>query len=300
MSIKKYIDKVADDVFKLEKKISSFDNETERVKLYLSNNSVDEVLSNELELILENLRRIYKDKKNLVNHEDELRQLEVVNEKLIERSDVVLKEKNMILKESEELQVRIGALNAERRKLLDIKTLEEVESEFNVAKSRLELVVQLQNTLKERTEHEALIQSYRDRIKSSTLDAKEYRERIGKFNTQMIELEREVEHLELELRMLDKIKTLTQRRDELVDGKPCPLCGALEHPFVSEGLPNDSSLEDKVLAAKSLMQEIRSEITRCNEALVKCETCIDSDNELVRSSLNKLHDYNTMINSVFF
>lgn len=43
--------------------------------------------------------------------------------------------------------------------------------------------------------------------------------------------------------------SLSEQRKKLVNGKPCPLCGAIHHPF-SVKLPFDHSLEDKLAKAK--------------------------------------------------
>lgn len=40
----------------------------------------------------------------------------------------------------------------------------------------------------------------------------------------------------------EKIKTLAERRGELKPGEPCPLCGALDHPYVSAQLPDPDKL----------------------------------------------------------
>ena len=47
--------------------------------------------------------------------------------------------------------------------------------------------------------------------------------------------------------LLAKIKDLSQERHRLVDGEPCPLCGATSHPFASD-TPNPSDETEQALA----------------------------------------------------
>ena len=49
------------------------------------------------------------------------------------------------------------------------------------------------------------------------------------------------------LLLLAKIKDLSQERHRLVDGEPCPLCGATSHPFASD-TPNPSDETEQALA----------------------------------------------------
>jgi exonuclease SbcC len=58
------------------------------------------------------------------------------------------------------------------------------------------------------------------------------------------------------------LKKYTPDRPSLQPGKPCPLCGALDHPFAEQGLP-DFAVQDKVLQdqrekVKALQSELKT------------------------------------------
>lgn len=59
-----------------------------------------------------------------------------------------------------------------------------------------------------------------------------------------------------------EVLSLNEQRDKLANGKPCPLCGAIHHPY-SVKLPFDRSLEDKLAKAKEDAQLALIESEKC-------------------------------------
>lgn len=50
-------------------------------------------------------------------------------------------------------------------------------------------------------------------------------------------METEIGYLETQLTLLRKIEDLNEARHQLHDGEPCPLCGAVEHPYAEGNIP---------------------------------------------------------------
>lgn len=59
-----------------------------------------------------------------------------------------------------------------------------------------------------------------------------------------------------------EVLSLNEQREKLANGKPCPLCGAIHHPY-SVKLPFDRSLEDKLAKAKEDAQLALVESEKC-------------------------------------
>jgi len=64
--------------------------------------------------------------------------------------------------------------------------------------------------------------------------------------------------------LIDIIKSLEDKRKDLKDGQPCPLCGSTEHPFVEKATPESLEIEieiqalgDKITQAEQLEEEIK-------------------------------------------
>ena len=74
------------------------------------------------------------------------------------------------------------------------------------------------------------------------------------WNTGRPELDRQYELAETALRLAQQVADLEERRQQLLAGKPCPLCGAIEHPY------KDGSAAMPLLAE----EELRAIRTRKN------------------------------------
>lgn len=74
----------------------------------------------------------------------------------------------------------------------------------------------------------------------------------------------EKETLLREMAFLSKIAELQAHRAKLEDGKPCPLCGATEHPFAQGNLPIPDETERRIEALTSLISKAEHQ-----EAIIK-------------------------------
>ncbi|KFI23502.1 AAA family ATPase [Nitrosococcus oceani] len=75
----------------------------------------------------------------------------------------------------------------------------------------------------------------------------------------------EKETLLREMAFLAKIAELEDHRAKLEDGKPCPLCGATEHPFAAGNVPVADESEQKIDALTRLISEVEDQETAIKE-----------------------------------
>jgi exonuclease SbcC len=85
----------------------------------------------------------------------------------------------------------------------------------------------------------------------------------------------EKEILLREMVFLKKIAELEDHRARLEDGKPCPLCGATEHPFAEGNVPIPDEIEQKIEALAELIskaEDHETAIKKLEKAEVKTRT----------------------------
>jgi len=83
------------------------------------------------------------------------------------------------------------------------------------------------------------------------------------------EYRNEKEALLREMAFLSKIADLEEYRLKLEDGKPCPLCGAMEHPFAEGNIPETDEAGKKIELLTDLIQkadELEADIKKFEEA----------------------------------
>lgn len=69
----------------------------------------------------------------------------------------------------------------------------------------------------------------------------------------------EQETLLREMAFIRKIEELETHRSKLEDGKPCPLCGAVEHPFAEGNIPPPDDIEQKITALSQLISKAENQ-----------------------------------------
>ncbi|MFA6723349.1 MAG: AAA family ATPase [Lentisphaeria bacterium] len=79
--------------------------------------------------------------------------------------------------------------------------------------------------------------------------------------------------------------SLDKQREELKDGQPCPLCGALEHPYAEGNVPSMDEIETELKAKIKLIEEIE----RKQESREKTREKRDAALASQRESQNQQH-----------
>ena len=69
-----------------------------------------------------------------------------------------------------------------------------------------------------------------------------------------------------------QIKNLADHRATLKHGECCPLCGATEHPYVTEGLPPAEGTESRLVGVSDTLEVLQAERTALVARIAACDT----------------------------
>ena len=108
--------------------------------------------------------------------------------------------------------------------------------------------------------NQALIAKENRELEKNTNLNKKLGVKLESANKEKKSYEKEIKHLETQIRLLDKIIDLEQERSQLMENKPCPLCGSLDHPFVSEEIPEKRQEEQTLESLKLKLTEVLNTI----------------------------------------
>ncbi|WP_020562226.1 AAA family ATPase [Methylosarcina fibrata] len=270
----KLIQKVAAEIADLEKSLASIDSEHRQNGAHLRNQTqaLDDLLkaigeTGGDERLVEHLAGIRERGEALKKH-DGLHSAKVAELKAAERQQAeslrLWQERMEYLENRQrELQIRQDALNQKRNELNSLLEGRELadwrqsRSSLGERKSRLDQAVETSHSLSETKNALAGLEKRTDDLLA---EQTALAERIESQFARCASLERETGLLETQFILLKKIQGFEEARHQLRDGEPCPLCGALEHPFAEGNLP----LADET--AKTLRQA-RADVKSANDQL---------------------------------
>ena len=101
-------------------------------------------------------------------------------------------------------------------------------------------------------------------------------------------LEKEISSMEIQVTLLSRIRNLEAERKLLEDGKACPLCGAIEHPYARGNVPQLSDVE---LALK----KTKADFKKANEIQNKLEAKLAESKAEIRHKENELAQKTTAV-----
>jgi len=171
--------------------------------------------------------------------------------------------------EFEKIQNEIKNLTDEITAILQERDIGQWRAEMEVLKDRERLLVQTGETV-ERI----------DRIAAVVAGLKTDVERLNALHAGLLEeskssgdektrLEKDIAALEKQVALLSRIRDLDEERKRLEDGRPCPLCGATEHPYAKGNLPVLNEAEADLKKRKEEFKKVSHRLSELEAGRVK-------------------------------
>ncbi len=227
-------------------------------------------------------KRLQQDEQKHSNKEEEIKakkkELENTESRLANAK--IYFEKNAI---DEQLLVEYGAIEVQQKQLLDAdKEISKLKALYETAqkeetKARKDLEAANHKLEETRAVHEA-------NQKKAASAQMNYEQVLDGHS--LIDLESNRSSLLREKSTVQEIENYAKKRHELVDGKPCPLCGATSHPFCEGLIPQLSEVDKEINRVETLIIAIRKakeDVDKASEYARKSQLMLDQTTEATKT-----------------
>ena len=169
----------------------------------------------------------------------------------------------------ERQRVEIGRLAGRMAALLKGRDIAVWRCEAEALKARDRLLVRAGETLERVEKTAAALEGLRASLVALQASREKLsREIVGVAGRKAV-MEKEVAALDREAALMARIRDLEQERRRLEDGRPCPLCGATDHPYAAGNVPGVDGTEAALKKARDEWTEVSGGLGRLEGAAVR-------------------------------
>ncbi|MBF0226179.1 MAG: AAA family ATPase [Desulfobacterales bacterium] len=277
---------------------TSIKEEIKKCIEYKEKNSIDENLIVDLPLISERLKELSK------KYSDKNTKLNEINliEKNIKNFENVLDAESKNLEQiNKTLEIKYREKNNEDiklKKLLSDKTIQEWEDNVSLCfqkknniEKAMELVIGIKKSIKK-------IETNEKDYKTTLSQLEEKKKQDNELSCRMKEEEEILNQLE-EKRTLELLASkYKEDRNILREGSPCPLCGAISHPWAEKIIENLTDSQKALSTQKKKLDNLKKQLDSINKNIVELTSSENHLKTLLYEEKNNLLNVKTKLDEV--
>lgn len=241
---------------KIEKSLNKSQEDLKNIDTYLSEHGADSSLVGNLSAIGKMFDEIHERNEKHSRTKETLKSILKEKETAESvRSSIESRHQKL----SEELirtEQSHGFLIEEILSLLQGRETGDLRNDIDDIKERKHLLEQTRQTLDRIASANKSLTELKNLKEKLEIEGDRLKEEINAILQKKSDCQKEVVCLETQADLVKRIRSLEEERLRLEDGKPCPLCGASDHPFARGNIPDIDESESKLNLAKKELKSI--------------------------------------------
>ncbi|CAN2043218.1 DNA repair protein SbcC/Rad50 [Candidatus Magnetomoraceae bacterium gMMP-1] len=263
---------------KNKKDIKKYKADQKNIADWLEKHNADNELSSDIPIIKERIN-LWNETKNkgtkLENQREKILKENIKTSSAIKRSETSVKK---LQDKIDELKDQYESLEKTVNKLLDESSQDDLEAQY---KSYENLLIIYKELIRIGKEYDNYVSDHEKFDKQIKRDEEELTKSQKHHTDLTITLEdaRNIKSaLEKALQQERLIANYEESRKQLKSGQPCPLCGSIEHPFITEGLPYESDSEKALQDQNQSLKNLEKKFNKLSQEITRLKTTIDQNN----------------------
>ncbi|WP_020560864.1 AAA family ATPase [Thiofilum flexile] len=256
----------------LAKQLSTQQEALDQVVDYLQTHRADETLVSELAGLQQRFKQLQHQQNTLKQQQIEYQQTQATQQQLSQAYEQAEQALAQSAQQTQQISHNLNTTQAQLNQHLQDKTLTAWHHSANTIKEQLQQLEQLHTTFTQRTELEPLFTKLQHTTQQTQTQLEQASQTLELKQAQHTTLELQVQSLTERQGLEERIRSLEQHRAALEDNQPCPLCGALEHPFARGNLPLPSDTAKALKAAKQAQADSNTALQRLQHDIAQLKT----------------------------
>ena len=169
----------------------------------------------------------------------------------------------------EKSQNDLKSLTDEMTAILQGREISQWRTETDALKDRQRLLIQTGETIARIDKTYTALDGLKSGIEKLKAGNVKLLDEIKACSDKKVLLEKDIVILETQVSLFSRIRNLEEERERLEDGKPCPLCGATDHPYAQGNVPVLNEAEAALKKKKTECKKVSEKLGKLEAGQVK-------------------------------